>query len=297
MESRPPVEEDYDVIVNLLRKIYWEAAARFQDAHGTPFEIETWIFENSNNIGVQTILSGEDFVVSYISFENDPEDQAVLDALDGNLAPYIQDAETEALFVNINANNRSVVRHFHRPEFRKDKWALEFTFAGDDWPRASSHVDLTKKGFRDEDFNDYLWLLDTAYRPVLLEDGLTPDPHRRNVKRAYSVLKSAHESGDFMTYWKGDSIVGLYLLSENNQLAIAVAPVYQGMGIGTAILSDVLERMVDEIRYKQILLYVSETNEIAIGLYVDPWFEKTGSHVDFTYLPSGPEQPGNFIKT
>ena len=297
MESRAPNKDDYETAATLLGKIYWEAAARFRDCWGTPSELETHIFQLGENTGVQTILRGEEFIVCYISFEVDPESHELLEELDKNLEPYIGDAKPGALFVNINGENKSIVEHYDKAGFRKDKEALEYTFKKKDWPRAKLDQDIEKRDFVDDDFNDYLWLLDTAYRPVLLEDGLTPDPHRRNLKRTYSVLKSAHEMGDFMAYWKGDSIIGLYLLRDNMLLEIAVAPVYQGMGIGTAILSEILHLMVKERGLDQVLLYVSRSNDIAISLYEKMGFCRTASHADFTHVPPENPQPGNLNKS
>ena len=61
------------------------------------------------------------------------------------------------------------------------------------------------------------------------------------------------------------------VLDEANLLLMAVAPKYQGLGLGFEILEDAIVRLGEKC--VQIFLEVRESNQPAIGLY-----EKTGFH-------------------
>ncbi|MDO9537748.1 MAG: GNAT family N-acetyltransferase [Thermoplasmata archaeon] len=273
--------EDFEKSEKLLRRIYKDTADSYKIAIEGGNVLGGKIFSAESNTGVLIILRITDFIVSYISFETDPEKSVIL-AIEKHIEKITSGSE-ECRYININGENLSIIQHFENGPYTKDRESVEYIFSGKKKSNIKLSPKLERKEFDEENFEDYIWLLDTALRPLLIIEGQMLDPYRRNVNRSYTVLTDAAETGDFGAYWKDDSIVALYLLRENLILDLVVNPIYQNQGIGSAILSDILATLMKS--HSEVLLYVSKKNAGAMRFYEKMGFKRTASNADFTYSP------------
>lgn len=79
--------------------------------------------------------------------------------------------------------------------------------------------------------------------------------------------------------------IGMYkIFNEGDITNIAVKPQYRGMGIGKALMREIIDR-ARELEISQLMLEVRESNQAAIGLYKEMGFENAGIRKNFYELP------------
>lgn len=79
--------------------------------------------------------------------------------------------------------------------------------------------------------------------------------------------------------------IGMYkIFNEGDITNIAVKPQYRGMGIGKALMREIIDR-ARELEISQLMLEVRESNQAAIGLYKEMGFENAGIRKNFYEQP------------
>jgi len=82
----------------------------------------------------------------------------------------------------------------------------------------------------------------------------------------------------FETFWKNDELVGFYWNNKNEVDLMAVAPKYQRMGYGSAILSRAIEKIFEKTDSDTAWLIASGFNEKACSFYAKNGMEVHGEY-------------------
>jgi ribosomal protein S18 acetylase RimI-like enzyme len=127
-------------------------------------------------------------------------------------------------------------------------------------------------------------LTEAAYAPYTAAFGALPMP----VTEDYGPRIA---SGEVMLLEENDELAGLVVLERHPQHAlifsVAVAPAFQGKGLGIALLRHA-ERQADEWAVPELRLYTNARMERNIALYTAYGFEETGRR-------SNPHRPGSTL--
>ncbi|SHK00187.1 Acetyltransferase (GNAT) family protein [Hathewaya proteolytica DSM 3090] len=111
----------------------------------------------------------------------------------------------------------------------------------------------------------------------LLEDAFREQAIQCNEKitiddKEIEWLKDISHRGDFGALWRGNQLIGLYLLQGDELDHIAVLSKFKGLGYGTIILKYCMREMFINRNCRQIKLCTYKINYKAQKLYIKNGF-------------------------
>lgn len=133
---------------------------------------------------------------------------------------------------------------------------------------AYSGSDLTFLSYESKYDDLYIDLLGHAFEKMRMDLDLKPyNWHEANRESSLQYFKEQQKLDNFQGVWMDNELVGITILDENNIEMIAVRNDLQGRGYGKQILHYLINKLINELKYKEIIIAVMEINKKALSLY------------------------------
>lgn len=131
---------------------------------------------------------------------------------------------------------------------------------------------LCRRAYEESQLDGYIELFGSAYKDLMLANGWDPAYYSRNREAFGNFLEHSAEGDCLWGWYLDDRLLGIGLIDGSYIRDLAVDPAYQGQGIGSMILANLVQTMLDR-GLEPIRLRVAENNYGPIGLYQKLGFE------------------------
>lgn len=281
-------EKDYDIAIELVGKINRSAKQFFSEACKSESLKKGLIYDSPNNIGAFSVIEKEDFIVSHVAFQEDINQQEILYEMYGLLESVIKEKGNKDLYLNIYNKNPSIVEFFRQYNFKKDTSGIQYrySFNENDYSNNLENSNLQFRKYESDRNDEYINLLDEAFKPLDTACNIEPYYHKRNRENVVKWLQRVDESDEFGTLWDKERLVSLYIVSNEYIHTLATDPIYQGLGYGSILLDYCMNKLFQK-GYKEIYLNCLDENTQAHSFYRKNGFEETGWYIENTYCPLG----------
>ena len=276
-------EQQICFIKNMVRKINRSAKSTFEQAYKEYFLKECFLYDDTNNVGVMTVIEGEDYISVQVSFEKDVNNYNIIRFIHDKINEIIGLKNNKDLYLNINAYNVTIINYFRNYNFVQDSHGFEFTIKRTDqksYELYNFKIDdnLKFKKFEDDYSFDYLNLIKDSFK----EQDLLCNEESNLGEDTILWLKKADENNEFGALWKDDCLIGLYVLDNEYIVDIAVLTKYKGLGYGTIILNHCLKDIFINKGLDECYLYTYAVNVKAQKMYLKNGFEVSAFYSENT---------------
>ncbi len=282
-------KDDFALVNDMLGRINSSAKKIFNNAYENGNLISCLMHDNKNNRGVFAIVEGPDYYVLQVSFEKDITNCKVIEVIHNGLDKIIKRKGSKDIFLNINGYNPSIINYFRNYNFTQDSLGFEYFFSTslenlDSISNFKVEEGLTFKGFEEENAENYIELLDDAFRQLDIACNEEQDRFSKSVEKSISWLRQVDEEENFGAFWHNGDLVGVYVLQDNCIHTIAVYPEYEGKGYGSQMIKYCLNRLIFARRYKEVYLQVLFQNKRVQKFYINRGFQVRGFYSENTYV-------------
>lgn len=272
-----------DDALTVLRRIHRRTGETVQQAQqaGTPTDCRIW--HNAANEGVCCVLWRETYGMIYAAFAHDP-DAALVAEVGAWLEAALATRNGRDVYCQVRGDNSSLARHLQEHGFRLDSAGFELRGSGPP-PAAAPHPGPIPQPYIAAALNAYLTLLDAAFAPLRRTNGWALAEFARNRDRLARRWAAKSNRGDFVAFWTGETLVGLYELNRDTLNLLVVHPAMQRRGYGATLLRHALHEIRERRGYPWAYLNVVENNTAALHFYQKHGFIPTGHYREYTYCP------------
>lgn len=293
MKGRELAQNDILWAERMLGRINKSAAELFRAAV-TEGNIETArIYEYEDNRGIISVIRGENYYSVQVSFEQDVHSYEIINEIEREVQQVVSAREKRDVYLNVNGYNVLLCNVLMDLGFMRDDLGFEFVLNKQDSMVSScmavqNNSEITVKAYEEEHAQEYLCLLDDAFRRQNEECGQEQDVYK-NVYADYqnNKMKQANESGDFFAFWLNEKLLGLCLFHKDYLDTIAVAPEFEGKGYGSKIMEICIRDRWLVKNYSEIYLHTYMQNRRAQRLYMKYGFELQGFYSENTFAEGG----------
>ena len=274
--------KDHERVIHQLAGIHRTAARLLVEGYRDG-QADAWIYDHEGNFGALAFVYLEGYVVCYAAFDADPTDQAIISEIEDYLVSALNRKGERPLFFNVRGDNHALVDYLRSRGFNEDTHGYELVCR----EIAENPVDLcglAMRGYEFQYFDAYVALLDGAFNPLIEQAGGIKDAFWREKEGLQERLAELSERGDFVAFWQGPYLVGIYYLSKDVIDVLAVHPDYQNRGYGGVILHHAVHRLLHQRHYPAAYLLVVFANQSALRLYLRQGFEVNGFYSELTYV-------------
>ncbi|QSX05112.1 GNAT family N-acetyltransferase [Sedimentibacter sp. zth1] len=277
-------KEEKSFATYIVRKINRSAKELFEQAYEKQFLKECLIYDDKDNRGVMTIIESDDYFSCQVSFERDVNSFNIIKTIHDKLKNIISLKGTKDLYLNINGYNTIIINYFRNYGFVQDSLGFEYSMSKTteklkELSNFKLNDNLEFKKFKDNYAQDYLILLEDAFK----EQDIACNEEYKLGESTILWLKKANERNGFGALWKGDCLIGFYVLENEYISNIAILSKYKGKGYGTVILNHCLKDIFINKKYEETYLYTYAINTKAQKLYLKNGFEVSAFYSENTY--------------
>lgn len=266
--------------LNQLHRCAYDAYAQAV-ADNLPLQIFTTARETD---GLVCVLTEANHIFIYIAFAATVDQEALLPDLEKILATAVAQRGERILDCTLHTPNKTLVNFVRGQAFQECNVGYEFCYTT---AMPLPEVDLGPlriRPFAATPIMPYLELLDLAFNQLKLPHDWRTTIFRRDIAGATRMLMEHNRNGDFAAFWKGERLVGLYTLNQNVLDTIAVHPEFQNRGYGARILRHCMHKLLHDLGYADMYLYVAAANEGAVRFYLRHGFTISAQYSQFTYV-------------
>ncbi len=276
---RAIIDHEASQVECLLGSIHRTAARLFAEGWAAGIA-QAWIQAGA---GVFAAVYQDDYVVCYGAFRQDPPSSQVMAQIDRLLTRVLANCEGRPVFYNVRGDNLALIQHLRSRGFKGDAYGYELVCHA--LPPGPVHLcGLEMRGYEFQYFDAYIHLLDQAFNPLVEQASGSRDYFWHEKEQVQAHLARLSEKGDFVSFWKGHNLVGLYYLKADLIDILAVHPDYQQRGYGGVILQHAAQRLLHQRHFPAAYLFVEAGNERAWNLYLRRGFEISGFYAENTFV-------------
>ena len=287
---RELTKKDISWAVEMLRRINRSAQELFQKAVLDGSIVKAHIYEYDNNIGIVSVLQGEDYYSVQVSFREDVYRYDVIYELEQEIRQVLSVKGSRDVYLNVNGYNVILCNALMNLGFVRDALGFEFVLQKAEaeierYEAVQRTGELIIRRYQEEYAWNYLCLLDDAFRQQNTVCGQEQDVYK-NVYAEYqkSKMKQADEDGDFFAFWRNEELIGLCIFTGNYMDIIAVAPKFEGKGFGSEMLKCCIQDRWNVKEYSEVYLHTYLQNRRAQSLYLKYGFKLQGFYSENTFV-------------
>lgn len=287
---RELTEKDIPWAEEMLGRINRSARELFHNAYLNGNLVKAHRYEYDDNIGIVSVLQGEDYYSVQISFQQDVHRYDVIHEIEQEIREVLTVRGTRDVYLNVNGYSVILCNVLMNLGFVRDALGFEFVLQKPEdetgtYEVAQNTSELFVDCYKEEHAWKYLCLLDDAFRRQNMECGQEQDVYK-NVYAEYqkNKMKQASEAGDFFAFWLNEELVGLCFFDENYLDTIAIAPEFEGKGYGSKIMEFCIQDRWYVKKYSEIYLHTYEQNRRAQKLYLKYGFKLQGFYSENTFV-------------
>lgn len=235
--------------------------------------------------GIWCVFSGERRIQVYVAVPPGAAETAVLPTLAARLEALLTQRDGRAVDCTLHGQNTQLIAYVRAQGFSPRGAGTEFHYPAS---RPLPPVDLGPlqiRPFASTPVMPYLELLDLAFNPLKKpSDWDTTNAYRRDIAGSSRLLLERNRQDEFAGFWKGERLVGLYLLEHNLLATIAIHPDFQRKGFGSRLLHHAQHRILRERGFEEMFLYVTAENEGALRFYRRHQFDAAAEYSEHAYV-------------
>jgi ribosomal protein S18 acetylase RimI-like enzyme len=270
----------------LLSKIGPNAEYRFKNRSNTKSDI--FFVSKGDVIGLFSIFKLEEVTEFYISFIKDPLDEFIIEEIKRKIIKEIDIKPNNNVYASICGYNTTIAELFSHIGFNLASSGLilqlDEELTNEKKKSLPKKKNYTFKPFQDEDVDNYLHLLDLAFEELLRTNNRLLNPHMSHKDHFQKKFTAANKRGDFITLWKENVLIGIYIIEDRYIDYLAIHPNHQSQGLGSLLLNHCITTMKEKNPAQEILVTVQGTNENAIRFYYKNSFVEYSRFIEYNYM-------------
>lgn len=233
--------------------------------------------------GAFCIVENKDCIIAYAAFPRYANDETLLNFMAGNLNRYLHPTETREVCFNVYGKNKELVQFVRELGFKTDMEGFQLKYDSNKGVEMLPDTfQLVDKGFSLDMLSDFIQLFEKAYYDLNIENGWAIDTYRQD--GFLSSLQQYESEERVRSFWIDEKLIGAYIIDGEYIRDFVIHPEYQNYGYGSLMLKNCINKMMNTMGIKNILLRVAQSNIGAKRFYERNNFIEFSNFAEHTFV-------------